>query len=634
MMNDRKLKVTRVVVKKNGISVYDQEFHSGINVIRGENSTGKSTVVELISYGLGADIKKQHWKEEALSCDEIYIAVDINSRSYVFKRPIEAETNKPPIFMREGSFEDHKSSEGWTKYGYQQTGNKKSFSARIFDLLGYESHITNQNDSLTIHQLFRLMYSDQDTPASNIFRWESLNYDRESMRTAIGEFLFGFDDLTVHELRQDLIRLERSFEKLDNDLKSVYQLLGRTNIKASTNELQNEISNLNTDLQVLSDKKKSLRSDNIKSHDPELEREAKKLDEQIISSSEKIVRLKDEIISISYDIEENKAFIDTLKLRKAAISNSQAAVNALGIVDFEYCPSCLSKVSSTDKGSACSLCKEKIDEEIVNKSYLEAIEKIDFQLKETDEILSVEKYDREKLVSELTSISQYLDRLKTQFQEINSYSSEYEIELMKISSEEGFISSQIQSLTDKLELAAELDSKVQEKVRLSSDIQLKKDEIQRLEASYYRRKSKVLGSISASVVNILSRDTGTEDSFKEAKKFEIDFAQNIMLLDGRANFSASSNVLLKNSFHLAVLIAACNDKGFRLPCFTMFDNIEDKGMTESRSKNFQRIMLSLCSNIKTDYQIIMTTSMVDESLNNDDFGVGPYYDKGEHTLNF
>ena len=65
----------------------------------------------------------------------------------------------------------------------------------------------------------------------------------------------------------------------------------------------------------------------------------------------------------------------------------------------------------------------------------------------------------------------------------------------------------------------------------------------------------------------------------------------------------------------------------------MFDNIEDNGMTEERSHNFQKILFDSCKDVSSDYQLIMTTSMVDPLLNNSEFGVGPFYNKGEHTLN-
>lgn len=633
MMNNTKLNINRVVIKKSGHTAYDQIFHKGINVIRGENSTGKSTILELISYGLGADIKRSHWKREALSCDEIFIDLSLNNKRFVFKRAIEGDGNKPAIYMIEKDYESAiKELEGWAKYGYRKTDNKVSFATRIFDLLGFNQHVTSDNDNLTVHQIFRLLYADQDTPASNIFRWESLNYDKDSMRVAIGEFLFGFDDLTIHSLRQKLILAEKNFEKIHEELIAVYKVLGKTNIKATSKELYEELTALDLSLSETELKISELKRDSINSYSKELTELAKKLNSNISSLSGKIASLKEEVISISYSIEENQEFLENLDYRKNAILNSQATVNILGMVEFQYCPSCLQKVKLNEAHNKCSLCKAEKSSEIVNNSYLQAIEQIDFQRKETKELIDISLEQRAVLTASINSKIDDLDKLKRQFKEINTYSDDYEIELKSLFIEKGYIESQKNNIKDKLELAAEIDFKIQQKVELQDSITRYKDELSRSEFAQKKRMKKVLSEISNLVVKILKLDTGTEKSFINPKKFEFDFGQNIMLLDERANFSASSNVLLKNAFHLATLFVACNDNQFRIPCFGMFDNIEDKGMTEDRSQNFQRIILKIFSELKTDFQIIMTTSMVDKSLDNDIFGVGPFYNAGEHTL--
>ncbi|MDP5134733.1 hypothetical protein ORJ04_02060 [Rheinheimera baltica] len=633
MMNNKKIIINRVVIKNSKKVVYDEIFHKGINVIRGKNSTGKSTVMELISYGLGADIKKQHWKKEALSCEKIFIDVNFNNKRFVLKRAIEDEGSKPPIFMKEGDYSSAvKETEGWSKYGYQKTENKVSFASRIFDLLGFEQHLTSDNENLTVHQIFRLLYADQDTPASNIFRWEPMNYDKESMRTAIGEFLFGFDDLTSHSLRQKIIQAENTFEKLDEELKAVYKVLGRTNIKATTSELNDELAVLHSELEEINKNIKELKRDSINAKSDELTEKAKELNAAISSISNNISSIEEQLIALVYDVEENKDFLKTLEYRKKAIQNSKATVNSLGMVSFEYCPSCLKKLSEDSSKHQCSLCKEDISEKVVNESYLQAIEQIDFQYKETSQLIGKHNEQKTLLTASLNSKLEKLKEFKSKFNEINTYSDDYELNLTKFASEKGFIESQVQAINDKLELASELDAKIQEKSDLQSLITKLKDQLTRSEFLQKSRKDSVKNAISEKVVQILSFDTGTEKSFINAKKFEFDFGQNIMLLDGRANFSASSNVLLKNSFHLAALLVACNDDKFRIPCFSMFDNIEDKGMTEDRSRNFQKIILDLCSEIETDFQIIMTTSMVDESLDNGTFGVGPFYAAGEHTL--
>lgn len=635
MTNNTKLIITRVIVKKDGNAVYDQIFHTGINVIRGDNSTGKSTIMDLISYGLGADIKKQHWKMEALLCDEIIIELKLNGKVHVFKRAIEGESKKPPIHIRSGSYGDEINSlDGWNVYGYQKVGDRASFATRIFDLLGFEQHVTADNDNLTMHQIFRLLYADQDTPASNIFRWESLNYDRESMRTAIGEYLFGFDNLEAHILRQNLFELKKKFEKQNEDLLAIYRILGRTNINANTKEIHNEILKLNEDLTEIEKRRVEIKNNSVGSDSEDLSKEAIFINRQIENVSLEISNLEQKITSISYDINETEEFLKTLDFRKLSLKNAQVTVNALGVINFEYCPSCLVKLeSSDDQKYHCALCKSFVDEKKVNESYLQALDQIDFQYSESKKLIELHKVDKARLIASVNSNMDLLSKLKNRFREINTYSDDYELNISNLWIEKGYIESQINALKDKLELAAELDVAIEEKQVLQNSINTLEDELKKIEFSRTRRRRNVLDKISALVVDILSKDTGVEKCFRYAEKFELDFGQNIMLLDGRANFSASSNVVLKNAFHLATLIVACDDDDFRIPCFAMMDNIEDKGMTELRSKNFQRVVIEFNSKIKTDYQLIMTTSMVDESLNNDVYGVGPFYKSGEYTLN-
>jgi len=44
-----RLSLNRFVVFCKGSPAYDEKFHSGVNIIRGENSSGKSTIADFIS---------------------------------------------------------------------------------------------------------------------------------------------------------------------------------------------------------------------------------------------------------------------------------------------------------------------------------------------------------------------------------------------------------------------------------------------------------------------------------------------------------------------------------------------------------------------------------------------------------
>ena len=64
------------------------------------------------------------------------------------------------------------------------------------------------------------------------------------------------------------------------------------------------------------------------------------------------------------------------------------------------------------------------------------------------------------------------------------------------------------------------------------------------------------------------------------------------------------------------------------------EKMEEKGMVDERSHNFQRVIVSECEKLKDEYQLIFTTSMINPELDGSAMCVGPMYEKGAHTLVF
>lgn len=46
----------RIVTLENKIA-YDEQFHKGVNIIRGQNSSGKSTIIRFIFFALGGSYR-------------------------------------------------------------------------------------------------------------------------------------------------------------------------------------------------------------------------------------------------------------------------------------------------------------------------------------------------------------------------------------------------------------------------------------------------------------------------------------------------------------------------------------------------------------------------------------------------
>jgi hypothetical protein len=181
--------VQRLVVVKNGTAVFDEAFHLGVNVIRGENSTGKSTIADLIFFALGGDLTK--WKDESGACDSVYAQVSIDSLSITLRRDIENAGQQPMwIFIGDFSVASASASEGWQKYPYRRYGDKESFTQVLFRILDMPEVPGDAGANITMHQLLRLMYVDQMTPVDRIFRFEQ--NDSANRRQAVGDLSVAF----------------------------------------------------------------------------------------------------------------------------------------------------------------------------------------------------------------------------------------------------------------------------------------------------------------------------------------------------------------------------------------------------------------------------------------------------------
>lgn len=228
MMDNPYLLLKRLQVTGHGRIVYDQPFHTGINIIRGENSSGKSTISDMIFYVLGGE--NIEWTDEAQSCEYIFAEFDVPELTISLKRAISSET-PPPVEICEGPLDETtKFVMRWSSYGRTRTTNKESFSQFMFDRIGFPQ--TKSNDShanVTMYQILRLLYGDQNTDSTSIFRRERQAFaDRLDIRRCVGEMLLGIDDLQGHELRLEQIEKTKQLASKKSRYESLLEAVETT----------------------------------------------------------------------------------------------------------------------------------------------------------------------------------------------------------------------------------------------------------------------------------------------------------------------------------------------------------------------------------------------------------------------
>lgn len=313
------------------------------------------------------------------------------------------------------------------------------------------------------------------------------------------------------------------------------------------------------------------------------------------------------------------------------IQNSEKMINILSDLHFVHCPSCFSKLEPTKNHPICNVCGSEQSENYEKPTY-RLQKNIEFQIQETQSLLPKYQEKYEQSQSELAKINQNIDNTRTKLismeKPIGGISMQNKLALQEI----GNLEQRNTHLQEKISQLLEFEKLKEERDSLQgivSDLSLEIDNISRRnEQLKFSKESK----ISSIVLDLIKQDLDREDTFKKAKEISFSFSNDIIKVDSTSMFSASSTAFLKTCFKLAVLIASCQDKSFLYPRLAIMDNIEDKGMEEARSQNLQRLIISESKKLKVKHQIIFTTSMIAEELNNLEYCVEDFYHSENHTL--
>jgi len=627
-MSKSTLILSRLVVLRGSTHVYDQPFHKGVNIIRGWNSTGKSTIVDFIVYGLGYELTS--WTEYQLLCDSVVMEVLINNIPLCLKRDI-SETGQSPMRIFEGDFEASvKDSINWTKYSSRRSSERHSYSQQLFEILGLPQHKNNDEANLTMHQILRLLYVDQLTSTSKLLKSDEL-YDNVTIRRAIGEYLLGIDDLESHNLRQDLILANKNFEAVNGELKAIYKMFGNDASSINRQSLYNEISDINKNIESLIKNRNEIQASSHEPLDEKVEKKTTELLHNINRLTAEVEKLNQLRRDTNIELIDTKHFLESLKFRLESLIESKLVNNSLGSMSFKYCPSCLSEISVNEDEHSCNLCKATIKDKERDFAYIQMMNEINFQIKESSVLVGEFQSTVDECNSKLPAYKRLILVSKEEYNDLVTFTDNRGALIAEVSTEIGYQKSMISNLEDKTELVDKVEKLQKIKVDAQGVITEVEDKLEAIKIRNKTRFEKVYGAIEEIVRKLLINDGG-EKSFLEPEDVFFDFAKDRMAVNGRGKFSASSMVVLKNSIRFSFFLQALSDENSRIPNFLIMDNIEDKGMVVKRSQKFQHLIIEACSEIKSDYQLIFTTSMIADDLDNTPYCVGPYYPEGSYTL--
>jgi DNA repair exonuclease SbcCD ATPase subunit len=211
-------------------------------------------------------------------------------------------------------------------------------------------------------------------------------------------------------------------------------------------------------------------------------------------------------------------------------------------------------------------------------------------------------------------------------------SSDLRSKLRALNQRTGYLQREIEDVQEKSGLIEQLSRLSQRKADIAADLSKFEDRNRQLKASEEKRLEASYTAIATRTRDFLRKDLPRQEAFQNAELVNFKFAADKLSVNGENYFSASSLVILKNSFLAGFLFAATQDKAFRHPRLAILDTVEDKGMEPERSKNFQRLLFEASNATKVDHQIIFATAMIADELEDPEITVGQFSSHDLRTL--
>lgn len=333
---------------------YTIPFFPGVNIIYGDSDTGKSSILEFISYLLGAS-KIELADEVKSSVSFAALELEINNIQYTIKRNIYDASEYievyPCIFSKCSEFFPKK----YCPTFVESNAPDGFFSDFLLDSLGFPkvkikvspSKANSDVKRLGFRSLFKYVYVNQDDVGSKSFLDLNNNWVKATSNREVLKYIFNVLDSSITEIEVQISERTKESNSLLQKYNSVSEFLretdyeSRDSIDDAITEIEKTITVLEKELEAVNTTmtSNSQNHSELKSIFNELALNEKRASQDIFKTREQIEKYS----RLKNDYDNDIAKINSIIIAQTRIGEAAITVNPCPVCDTPLTPSAASE---------------------------------------------------------------------------------------------------------------------------------------------------------------------------------------------------------------------------------------------------------------------------------------------------
>ncbi len=553
---------------------------SGINILEGENGSGKTTFSSLIYFGFGGNVRwfKKDDKDDHKQITEddsnyVELTFIIDEKTYIATRYIY-------------SYEINIISETEVLSLPINRSPKKSFtfSDWILDKLDIkvvEIYQGAEYYKISFYDLARLFYYDQNTSPDRIYkRPDSENFitDSSIIKKAIFEILTGnsfeeyyqaiADYRKVLSEQSTLKALVQNFESLNIDSSEYFEGKNSYNLKKDLDELISQLVRLE-------DYRESINS-NVNST---------KSNTEIISSKrqsfskleEKIIDLKRDKSTIVYDYGRVKRLKSELVLEVTHMQKIMIANEELNLFSPDTCPYCLKKTDR--KKNKCICGNDVLDEQYqkffyTKEEYFNILKSKQKNIETVSNALSSYEEDIKEKNHQIAILDNRLSELKTEINGlVKGRRTIKNLELKEVNNKIFNLEKAISGFRQQIKIEKKREELEQQKSSIAVRVESRKREMGILKLQADESMTKVIEAFNKKYYSLMEKAL---DDCRSARISSDDY----MPIINSGSYKEASSSVSKRLMYFFTLLHLSLSTNIKFPRFLLIDTPENIGIDD------------------------------------------------------